>query len=76
MEAITVGSSFRLILRGCAIFMALAAVLIVAVYGITLWSVLAAAALLACPAYVLLSTATLDAGLPRDPGQPSRKRPS
>ena len=54
------GSSFRLAMRACAIVMAAAAILIVVIYGITLWSVLAAAILLACPVYVLWSVAELD----------------
>ena len=70
------GSSFRLVMRGCAIVMALAAVLIVVFYGITWWSLLAAAILLGCPVYVLWSVASLDAGFPREPGKPSEKRTS
>ena len=70
------GSSFRLAMRGCAIVMALAAVLIVVIYGVTFWSVFAAAVLLACPVYVLWSAATLDAEFPREPGKPSEKRHS
>lgn len=58
------GSSFRLAMRGCAIFMAAAAILILVIYGITLWTVLAAALLLACPVYVLWAVAQLDAPLP------------
>ena len=70
------GSSFRFLMRGCAIFMAFAAVLIVVVYGITLWSLLGAAILLACPVYVLWSAAKVDAEAQRDLGNPSQRRPS
>lgn len=67
------GPSVRLAMRGCAIVMAAAAILIAVIYGMTWWSVLAVALLLACPVYVLWAVAQLDAPLPAPEDQPGKQ---
>lgn len=63
----------RRIMRGCAIFMTLAAVGIVFAYGFTWWSIAGALLLLACPVAVLWGIARLDEDLPRQEGFPPPK---
>jgi hypothetical protein len=60
-------------MRGCAIVMALAAVLVLVFYGFTIWTLLGTVILLACPVYVFWGVAELDAPLPK-PEDSSQER--
>lgn len=76
MEPTAMAASFGLAIRGCSVFMAAAAAAILVVYGVTLWSLLAVAILLACPVYVLWSVAKLDAPPLPKPEDPSKEHSS